>query len=118
MGGDALVHVGLPLLRDRALERDGDACAEVLKRARVGFRLVGKGREGGGADRGEARRADLERKLCALAPRAPVASMPSGMTRESGILFEVFCDIVTLRLLRRRRHLARDWTGCLWARRS
>jgi hypothetical protein len=44
IGGDALVHGGLHLLRDRALEHDGDARAEVLELARVGFCDIRHGR--------------------------------------------------------------------------
>jgi hypothetical protein len=60
IGGDAPEHLGLHLLRKRALERDGDARAEVLELARVGLCLADEGREGGGAVRGEAR-ADARR---------------------------------------------------------
>jgi hypothetical protein len=41
------------------------------------------------AERFEARRAQRVRNFCALAPSAPVASMPKGMIWESGIWFYV-----------------------------
>jgi hypothetical protein len=67
MGGDTLVHVCLPLLRDRALGRDGNACAEVLKRARVGFRWAAKGARA--AERIDARRAQRARFDAPTRPR-------------------------------------------------